>query len=84
MATRHGRSWHVPKRELLGGLQVALEDGKLQITKAGAGTAALIGEMRTMSWSGRGTRDDLALALSLAWWKASRPVYSFYGPGRIV
>ena len=84
VASRAGRSWHVPRRELLSGLQVAFEEKRLRMPAHGIGSQALYGELQVMKWSGTGTRDDMALALSLAWWKASRPTYSFYGPGRIV
>jgi hypothetical protein len=59
----------VPKRELLTGLQVLVQSGGLQIPRRLMLADALIKELVGMK---EGSRDDLALATSLAWWWARK------------
>ena len=61
--------YHVPKRELLTGLQVLVQSGGLQIPRRLMLADALIKELVGMK---EGSRDDLALATSLAWWWARK------------
>jgi hypothetical protein len=61
--------YHVPKRELLTGLQVLVQSGGLQIPRRLMLADALIKEMVEMK---EGSRDDLVLATSLAWWWARK------------
>ena len=82
----HGRGedWHVPKRDLLAGLQLLLEGGQLKIHKTLNATATLVRELTDirmhqrpggrlgMGADGYGEHDDLALAVALACWRARR------------
>ena len=66
--------WHVPRRDLLDGVRIAFEGEKIAISDAIPGLSTLVEElenMRVHKSSGR-KHDDLVLALSLAWWRASR------------
>ena len=71
--------WRVPKRDLIAGLQLAFEARHLTISKHLKHTPDLIEQLTTMRATRRLTgvtqyaspttgHDDLALALSLAWW----------------
>jgi hypothetical protein len=82
----HGRGeeWHVPKKDLMAGLQVLLEDGQLKIHRKLHEAAALVRELTDIRLSprsggrvgmgadGYGEHDDLALAVALACWRARR------------
>jgi hypothetical protein len=71
----------VPKRDLIAGLQVLLETGKLRVGRLRE-SAWLKTELLDMRTSLRGTRehDDLVIALALACWRAKgRKVGSMYG-----
>jgi hypothetical protein len=81
----HRRGYYLaPKRNLVLGLLVMLEQKRLQIAGRMAETAALVNELREMrikiSTAGnekfgvwrRGEHDDLVLAVALACWWASR------------
>jgi hypothetical protein len=83
-ATRDGAEWHVPKRELIVGLQVAFETGRLMIDPGIAGVDTLVSELMAMrvrvglsgherfeSWR-EGAHDDMVLAVALAWWEMNR------------
>ena len=61
--------YHVPKRELLTGLQVLVQQGLLRIPRRLMLADAFIQELVGMK---EGSRDDLALATSLAWWWARK------------
>jgi hypothetical protein len=71
----------VPKRDLIGGLQVAFERRRLRVAKGLRALDAFVEELRGMRvrrsgdgyerFSGTG-HDDLVLAVALAWWRASR------------
>jgi hypothetical protein len=76
-----GVRYRVPKKDLVAGLQVALQKRRLWASRGMRSLPALLEELRSMQvrvsedgyerFSGR-KHDDLVLALSLAWWRASR------------
>ena len=82
----HGRDeeWHVPKKDLMAGLQVLLEDGQLKIHRRLRDAEALVRELTDIRLSsrsggrvgmgadGHGEHDDLALAVALACWRGRR------------
>jgi hypothetical protein len=81
MESSDGVRYRVPKVDLMAGLQVALQKRRLMAARGLRALPALLEELRSMevrvSESGHeritGRRhDDLVLALSLAWWRASR------------
>ena len=61
--------YHVPRRELISGLQVLVQQGGLQISRRLLLADAFVKELVGMK---EGSRDDLALATSLAWWWARK------------
>jgi len=74
-----GASWSVPKRDLIAGIQVALEKHELRIAKRMKEVAALIRELTDVrikatriGAEGAGQHDDLVIALALACWRARR------------
>jgi hypothetical protein len=91
-----GGVWSVPKRDLIAGVEVALEKGQLRIAKNLRDAGSLIRELMdvkstTKQSTGRirygadGCRqhDDLVIALALACWAARRPRNQF-GQQRLV
>ena len=88
--------YHVPKRDLITGLQVLLQTSGLLIAgglKHGAALMAEMAEMRVkVSGAGReqfgawreGTHDDLVLAVALACWGARRAFRAGEQRGRIL
>ena len=85
LATTHANDYvHVPKRDLIIGLQVAMQTGALQIAAGLAHEKTLMKEMADMrvavSSSGneqfgawrQGSHDDLVFAVALACWGAKR------------
>jgi len=58
----------VPKRDLISGLQLALEKGELRIARKMKEVGALMRELMEV----RGEHDDLVIALALACWRARR------------
>jgi hypothetical protein len=70
----------VPKRDLIAGVQLALEKGELRIARRMKNAGALVRELLDMRMTasggmgaeGHGEHDDLAIALALACWKARR------------
>ncbi|HUQ94672.1 MAG TPA: hypothetical protein VM120_23530 [Bryobacteraceae bacterium] len=86
-----GDSWHVPKRDLLNGLQVLIERKELRIAKRLRESRALVKELIGMRMNqrpsgvprfgadGSGEHDDLVLALALVCWQAMRPKNGFGG-----
>ncbi len=80
--TRGGGTWRVPKRDLVVGLQVLLEKGRLRIAAGMMEGETLVKELREMrvkvSTAGHegyeawrdGAHDDLVLAVALACWRA--------------
>jgi len=91
-----GTAWvSVPKRDLIAGVQLALEKSELRISKRMKDVGALVrelvdvritagrrmGSMR-IGADGSGEHDDLAIALALACWRARRRENG-YGGGRL-
>ena len=88
-----GYDHHVPKKELVGAAQVALQRGKLRVAAALPEAATLAAELRqfevrvtdsaNLQFSHReGQHDDLAISLAAANWWANRPLPQgtrFYG-----
>ena len=81
-------SWcTVPKKDLLAGVLVLLEQGKLRFAKEMPGLASLLRELKDMqvdvtvrgnlkmAAEGAGRHDDLVIALALACWGAGQPRY---------
>lgn len=89
-----GRIWHVPKRDLMSGLQMGLERGLLRIAKKLREAGRLGKELVDMRigrsragrerWGaeGAGEHDDLVMAVALACWLADRPKMG-YGTRRL-
>jgi hypothetical protein len=83
---QNGNVWSVPKRDLIAGVQLALEQGELRIARELRESGALVRELldmrMTVVGSGRvrlgadGCRehDDLVIALALAVWRGKRKV----------
>ncbi|MEJ7810414.1 MAG: hypothetical protein WKG32_08375 [Gemmatimonadaceae bacterium] len=86
--TRDGLAWRVPKRDLVGALQVLLQSKRLRIARELPSAAVLVDELLRFrvkinpdtahdsygSWR-EGEHDDLVLALALAVWWAERPTH---------
>jgi len=82
--SQNGSVWSVPKRDLIAGVQLVLEQGELRIARelreAGALVRELLDMRMTMADGGRvrlgadGSRehDDLVIALALAVWRGKR------------
>ena len=82
--THKGLDYHVPKQDLMMGLQLLLEKGELKISRKGSEAGARVKELVNMRQQtgvrGRirvgaeafGEHDDLVMALALAAWKAKR------------
>ena len=69
-----GERWNVPRRDLLSGVQVLLEKGKLKIAEGLPETRALVRELVRMR-IGEGSsaeHDDLVMAVALGCWQAGR------------
>ena len=90
-----GAAWNVPKRDLIAGVQLALEKGDLRIARHMTEAGALVRElvdvrvtagMRTgkvrIGADGTGQHDDLVIALALACWRA-RWRENGFGGGRL-
>lgn len=83
-ATCEGMNWRIPKRELVTGVQVALQQSRLQIARALPEAETLIRELTnykvTISDAGHDSygawresiHDDLVFAVGLAVWSADR------------
>jgi hypothetical protein len=69
----------VPKRDLISGLQLALEKGELRIARRMKEVGSLVRELMEV----RGEHDDLVIALALACWRARRKTIGF-GEGRLL
>jgi len=79
-----GATWNVPKRDLLSGVQLLLEQGDLKIARKLRQAGALMQELMDVNVrqtdtgrfragaDGSGEHDDLAIALALACWRAKR------------
>ncbi|HYI96373.1 MAG TPA: hypothetical protein VEX68_22710 [Bryobacteraceae bacterium] len=72
--------YHVPRRELLTGLQVLFDEGRLQIARRMPMAEALVRELTGFK---AGSRDDLVLATALAWWWARKNEAWRGGVGRV-
>ena len=85
----------VPKRDLIAGVQLALEKGELRIARRMKDAGALVRELIDVRITagmgmgsvrigaeGRGEHDDLVIALALACWRARRRENGF-GEGRL-
>ena len=83
-ARRDRDGWHVPKRDLIAGVQVLLQDGRLRLAAGLPKTRVLIEEFASMqmrvtangsdqygAWR-EGAHDDLALAVAMGCWRAVR------------
>lgn len=82
--THEGMDWWMPKRDLVGGVQVALQQGRLQIARALPEAETLIHELTnykvTISDAGHDSygawresiHDDLVFAVGLAVWSADK------------
>jgi hypothetical protein len=76
-----GERWHVPRGDLLAGLEVLLEAGELKISRRLREAERLVKELEAMQLgsqnqsrnkSGGGEHDDLVFAVALAVWRARR------------
>jgi hypothetical protein len=89
----YDRGWRVPKRDLVGAVQVLLQTERLKIAKALADAAILQDELLNFqvkitdeahdayaAWR-TGTHDDLLLAVAVAAWYAERSQPESFRPG---
>jgi len=74
-----GGVWRVPKADLVMGLRVMLEKNELWVEKGLAGAEALRKELASFGSRRPGEHDDLAIALTLACWRARRKVEGIWG-----
>jgi hypothetical protein len=66
-----GERWHVPRRDLLAGLEVLLEYGELKICRRLGEAERLVRELTSVRMRGGGSEhDDLVMAVGLACWRA--------------
>ena len=85
-----GSNYRVPKRDLIAGLQVLLENGELKIARMRE-TARLVKELTDVRMlsrgrigaEGEGEHDDLVIALALACWRAKRKLQIYEGTKRL-
>lgn len=88
--SREDDIYRVPKRDLVGVTQVALQTGKLKVAASLSEAATLTTELQNFqvkitdaandvygAWRD-GAHDDLVLAVALALWAGRRPVYAFF------
>ena len=81
---KDGKNWRVPKRELITGLQVMLETGRLELAEGMEHGETLVKELRDMrvevslgghesygAWR-QNQHDDLVLAVALATWRSNQ------------
>ena len=92
--THKGLDYHVPKQDLMMGLQLLLEKGELKISRKGSESGALVKELVNMRQQagvrGRirvgaeafGEHDDLVMAVALAVWKAKQ-IFAVSGMTRL-
>ncbi|HZU27020.1 MAG TPA: hypothetical protein VFA04_15950 [Bryobacteraceae bacterium] len=97
-AEQHNKDgvWHVPKVDLLAGLQAALEGGELRISRRLKETATLVRELGDVRVRARGTgamrigadghgeHDDLVIAVALGCWAGRKGGAGNGGEGRLV
>jgi hypothetical protein len=85
-----GTGWHVPKKELVGVLQVLLQSRRLRVARSLPNAAALVKELEAFrvkitasatetfeAWRER-AHDDLVLAVAMAVWVGERGVKEFW------
>jgi hypothetical protein len=83
--SRDGKSWRVPKMQLVSGVQALLHEGRLHIQKDLPEAANLVRELQDfrvgftaaghMTFNAReGKHDDLVLALALAVWRSRKRI----------
>ncbi len=84
-ASQTGDTHHVPKVDLWAGLSVMLERHELRISTKFRSSGALARELAALSAASgaakSGHKDDLAIALALAVWKARKHGYGVTGGG---
>ena len=88
-----GSAWHVPKRDLVVGLQVAFQKRWLEVARGCSespafrkellGMRASVSESGHERYGGRG-HDDLVMAAALAWWRVRRCWAGVEERGRLV
>ena len=89
-----GEVWRTPKRDLIVGLQVAMQKRWLEVARRGRAVEAFVKELLALRmrvsvtgerFAGRG-HDDLVMAAALAWWRVRRswPGVGERGDGRLV
>jgi hypothetical protein len=93
--SQSGANWSVPKRDLMSGLQLALEQGQLKIAKGIESAGALVKELTSVRMAQRGMgrvrvgadgfgeHDDLVMAVALAVWKARPRKMNTFGTQRL-
>jgi hypothetical protein len=85
-----GAGWHVPKKDLVGVLQVLLQSRRLQVARSLPSADALVKELETFrvkvtaaanetfeAWRER-DKDDLVLAVAMAAWVGERGLQRFW------
>jgi hypothetical protein len=90
--SRRGSICSVPKRDLIAGLQMVMEEGGLRVARRLGEAGALLKELLNVRITaglaigkvrigadGYGEHDDLAIALALACWRARRRENGFGG-----
>ena len=92
--SRSGKTWNVPKRDLLASLQLPLEHGQLKLAPNLKLMSSLIREFTDfrsttnssghvrLGADGSGEHDDLVIAIALACWRAQRREVSGDAPDR--
>ena len=92
--SHNGKTWNVPKRDLLASLQVPLENGQLKLAPGLKLMASLIREFTDfrsttnssghvrLGADGSGEHDDIVIAIALACWRAQRREVSSDAPDR--
>ena len=83
----YGGEWHVPRKDLLAGIEVLLESGELKISGQLAEAERLVRELTSLRLvagdAGRrraepsGEHDDLVIAVGLACWQAKQMTIGF-------
>lgn len=77
---QNGGRWYVPKRDLIGQVQLLLEREELWIAQKLKETRALVRELVQMRMKGKQeTHADLVLAVALACWLDGRPTVGLRG-----
>ena len=91
-----GRMWHVPKLDLLAGVQGRLERGELRISRRMREAGTLVRELvdvrlrataggrQRLGADGPGEHDDLVIAVALACWSAGKAGVGERNSGRLV